>query len=323
MSKPESLIMNPLISVVIPVYNVSDYIDRCLLSLKNQGFRRYEVIIVDDCGQDDSIEKVKLWALEDNKIRILHHEKNLGTYHARHTGVKFAAGEYVVFLDPDDAFEVNALDELSKLTVTKPDVILFGSKSIPKKKCFQVKSLVPEVNNYKKSNSDIASLLNFKGFNLGTLGKAYNRKIIKEAFWLLNVPITKRLVYGEDVLLFSEVVANAKSMKSIPKKIYLYHQVDSSITKSKDLQSILRNIEQLNYVIYKLKSMADNTTQKNVAYKIIMTRLSADVLVLKNKTNISFFSVLKNYFIISVLTKNIRWLIKALLYILLLGKKQY
>lgn len=69
--------------------------------------------------------------------------------------------------------------------------------------------------------------------------------------------------------------------------------------------------------------MADNTTQKNVAYKIIMTRLSADVLVLKNKTNISFFSVLKNYFIISVLTKNIRWLIKALLYILLLGKKQY
>lgn len=103
----------------------------------------------------------------------------------------------------------------------------------------------------------------------------------------------------------------------------MYHQVDSSITKSKDLQSILRNIEQLNYVIYKLKSMADNTTQKNVAYKIIMTRLSADVLVLKNKTNISFFSVLKNYFIISVLTKNIRWLIKALLYILLLGKKQY
>jgi len=315
--------MKPLISVVIPVYNVSNYIDRCLCSLKYQEFKNYEVIIVDDCGQDDSINKAKDWALQDTRIKILHHEKNLGTYHARHTGTKSANGEYVVYLDPDDAFDVWALEELSNLAVTKPDVLLFGLRYVPEKNFFQVKSNVPSIVDYSGSSLEVKKLLTFKGFSLGTPGKAYNKKIISRAFESLNVPITFRLIYGEDVLLFSEVLANTKSIKSTQQKIYLYSQVEESITKSTDFSMVLKNIEQLNYVICKLKDIAINNSKNSIVYDIVIAHLSIDVLVLENKAKIPFLKVMKNYFIIAVLTKNIRWVVKAFFYMFSLGKKKY
>lgn len=313
-------------SVILPTYNVGEYIDRCLISCINQTYTDFEIIVVDDCGNDDAIDKAKVWAKKDSRIKILHHEKNLGTYHARHTGVKFASGEYVVFLDPDDALEPNALEELCLLTVTEPDVLLFGSRYVPEKKVHQVQSNTPEIINYVASAAEVKKLLSLKGFNLGTLGKAYNKKIVSIVFESLSVSIDMRLIYGEDVLLFSEVIAHAKSIKSTQSKIYVYYQEEGSVTKSTDLNAVAKNIEQLKYVICKLKDKADSTSKNNSAYSgytAIINRLSADMLVLENKTNVSFFKVMGNYFILAVLTKNFRWIAKVVLYVLTLGKIRY
>lgn len=307
-------------SIILPTYNVGQHIERCLRSCINQTYTNFEVIVVDDCGQDDAIEKAKSLMSKDSRIRIHHHEKNKGTYHARWTGVREAKGQYVVFLDPDDELELHALEELSMLIKTNPDMIFCGCREVPDKKFYQVQTVVPKIVDYKATSVEQRKLLNTQGFNLGTAGKAYKKSVIRQAFSSLDIPESVRLVYGEDVLVFSAALAMTKTIKSTQNKIYLYHQEESSITKTADYGSILKNIEQLQYVINRLEKNIVSNPDNTVA-KIIHKRMSADLIKLKNKTNISSVSKIKNFVILALLTKNFRWFVKLGLYVITFGKK--
>lgn len=102
------------ISVVVPVYNVEQYIGDCLESLLNQTYSTFEVLFVDDCGNDSSISIIEtfLSSHKDFNARILHHDKNKGLSGARNTGLNAATGDYVYFLDSDDKIPCNALEML-------------------------------------------------------------------------------------------------------------------------------------------------------------------------------------------------------------------
>ena len=109
----------PKFSIIIPVYNVEEYIERCLDSVFNQSFKDFEVILVDDGCTDKSIEKAKKYDLTIIKSA---HE---GVSEARNIGVKKAHGQYLLFLDSDDYWEKDLLKELDKSTENNPDVIRF------------------------------------------------------------------------------------------------------------------------------------------------------------------------------------------------------
>lgn len=97
--------MNVDVSVIIPVYNVAPYVEQCLVSVLNQTYDNIEIIVVDDCGTDDSMDIVERINEEykGNKIiRIIHHEHNRGLSAARNTGVKYSCGTYISFIDSDD-----------------------------------------------------------------------------------------------------------------------------------------------------------------------------------------------------------------------------
>ena len=89
------------VSVIIPIYNVEDYIEECLVSVLNQTLKEIEIICVDDGTKDSSMEIVERYAKEDDRIVIIHRE-NGGLSAARNTGLEAATGEYVYFLDSDD-----------------------------------------------------------------------------------------------------------------------------------------------------------------------------------------------------------------------------
>ena len=105
-----------LISIIIPVYNVRDYIIRCLQSVAVQTFKgSMECILIDDCGQDDSIRIAESFIScykGPVNYRIIHHEYNRGVASARNTGIKNAQGEFVVHLDSDDWMEDDAIENL-------------------------------------------------------------------------------------------------------------------------------------------------------------------------------------------------------------------
>lgn len=93
------------VSIVIPIYNVSVYIENCLESVRRQIYQDLEVILVDDCGTDNSMEIVQEYLEYHNfvEVKIIHHTHNRGLSAARNTGLEAATGDYVYFLDSDDA----------------------------------------------------------------------------------------------------------------------------------------------------------------------------------------------------------------------------
>lgn len=104
-----------LISIIIPIYNVSAYIERCLKSVMRQSYGEIECIIVDDASPDDSIEKCeRLIEKYKGPIRfsVLYHEHNRGLSAARNTGTESATGDYILYLDSDDALTYDCIETL-------------------------------------------------------------------------------------------------------------------------------------------------------------------------------------------------------------------
>lgn len=97
---------NPKVSVVIPIYNVEQYLDRCILSVVNQSLKDIEIILVDDESPDNSSLMCDEWAKKDKRIKVVH-KKNGGLGFARNSGLDVATGEYVTFLDSDDVVNLS------------------------------------------------------------------------------------------------------------------------------------------------------------------------------------------------------------------------
>ena len=102
----------PKISVIVPCFKVEKYLDRCLESLVNQTLSEIEIILVDDLSPDNTPALCDKWAAKDDRIKVVHKEVNEGLGMARNTGLKVATGEYVMFLDSDDTFELDACQRM-------------------------------------------------------------------------------------------------------------------------------------------------------------------------------------------------------------------
>lgn len=94
----------PFLSICIPVYNTEKYIEKAVLSVINQSFQDFEILIVNDFSNDNTSKIINKLKLEDSRIKIINHNKNLGVYHCRVEAVLNSNGKYILFLDPDDMF---------------------------------------------------------------------------------------------------------------------------------------------------------------------------------------------------------------------------
>lgn len=119
----------------MPIYNVARYVERALMSALNQTYQNIEIICVDDCGKDNSMEIVerllKLYD-KDSKIKIIRHDHNRGLSAARNTGLDNMHGEYVYFMDSDDEITTDCIEKLEALTEKYPGVeMVVGNMSVP------------------------------------------------------------------------------------------------------------------------------------------------------------------------------------------------
>ena len=106
----------PYFSIIVPTYNVERYIRICALSILQQTFQDFELLIVDDASTDNSYKICQELFGGNEKVRLFRHEKNLGQGPARNTALKNARGEYIVFVDSDDAILPDALEKLGRIT---------------------------------------------------------------------------------------------------------------------------------------------------------------------------------------------------------------
>lgn len=119
----------PLISVIVPVYGVEKYLDRCLDSIVNQTYRNLQIILVDDKSPDSSPGICDKWAQTDSRISVIHKDVNEGLGMARNTGLTIAEGDYITFVDSDDYLDKDAYRQLVENAVgTGADIVYMSCK---------------------------------------------------------------------------------------------------------------------------------------------------------------------------------------------------
>lgn len=121
---------NPFFSVILPVYNVEHYLDRCIESILKQEFNDYEILLIDDGSKDNSPQMCDEWSKKDDRIRVVH-KKNEGLGMARNTGVDNAQGSYLIFIDSDDYILPELFSDVYKAIVSKDvQVVFYGMKRV-------------------------------------------------------------------------------------------------------------------------------------------------------------------------------------------------
>lgn len=121
--------MLPLVSVVVPVFNVEDYVSDCLNSIHIQTYSNIEILIVDDCSTDNSLAIVEMHMRQDGRIRLVRHKQNLGLSEARNTALAVARGDYVMFVDSDDMVDPELVSTcVEEMCTSGVDVLTFGYK---------------------------------------------------------------------------------------------------------------------------------------------------------------------------------------------------
>ena len=172
-----------LLSVVIPVYNVEKYLKKCLNSVLNQEFKDFEVICIDDCSTDNSFKILNEYARNDERIKILKNDKNLGLGPTRNKGIEIAAGDYIHFLDSDDFLNNDAYISFYEAIMHfyNIDVIAFGydiydenTKKINRKVLYPLEDFYSKVVNFE-TNPNIAD---YWGFPVWT--KIVNAQFLKK-----------------------------------------------------------------------------------------------------------------------------------------------
>lgn len=214
----------PLISVIIPVYKVEDYLHKCVNSVLDQSFKDIEVILVDDGSPDNCPSICDEFARKDTRINVIHKE-NGGLSDARNFGIKEAKGEYILFLDSDDYWQgkdfLNKLSETIKLAGDEV-VINFGWI-----KYYQSSNqFVPDKRNFSVIKTDDVNTNEYSKILLQNdlfIASAWN-KCIKRSFVLENQIFFKVGLRSEDMDWCGKILYSKPAMSCLNIKPYIYRQ---------------------------------------------------------------------------------------------------
>lgn len=212
----------PKVSVIIPVYNVENYIEKCLDSVINQTLQDIEIIIVNDGSTDSSKEKINKY-IKKYKNKIIYLEKqNGGLSSARNFGLPYATGEYIAFIDSDDYIELNMYEEMYK-TAKKEKADMVECDFLweyPKK----IKKDIGVLYEGKKQAMEKARVV------------AWNKLIKKETLDKANIEFPNGLRY-EDVEFFYKLLPYLNKIAFVKKFFIHYIQRDNSIVNSQNIRT--------------------------------------------------------------------------------------
>lgn len=198
-----------LVSIIIPVYNVADYLDRCMESVTNQTYTNIEVVLIDDGSTDNSLKLCRKWCDAQSRVKLYHHE-NHGLSYTRNYGVTVADGEYFAFVDSDDWVDKDYIRLMMEAAEQEnADVVV----------CDYVKVVDEEKKNYiscgvKRGPEFITRIL------LSSNSAAWN-KLYKRQFWVEN-GLEYPKGYDEDTALFPAIILLAKGIACVKQGLYTY-----------------------------------------------------------------------------------------------------
>ncbi|RED19604.1 glycosyltransferase involved in cell wall biosynthesis [Flavobacterium cutihirudinis] len=202
-----------LISIIIPIYNVEKYIERCLFSVFNQTYKEIEIILVNDCSPDSSMEIVERILKEnpiETRVKVINHDENKGLSDARNTGIINAQGEYIYFLDSDDAITLDCIQTLVNNSNGEEVIIA---------------SVLKDDKTLYWENQNIGGYKGNEVFDAYFNGDIYDmacNKLVKKDFLINNQLFFKPKLIHEDFLWSYQVAMATSSMIIIKEPTYIY-----------------------------------------------------------------------------------------------------
>ena len=214
--------MDTLVSVIIPVYNVEKYLDRCIQSVLKQTYSRIEVILVDDGSTDESGDLCEAWAKRDERLIVIH-KKNGGLSDARNYGLKYATGAYVCFIDSDDFVDSRFVEILYRLIeVTSTQIAAVGLREYSEGHSIHEDDYFPEKTEIVNRNDAIICLLRNARFQDYAWNKIYRRELFEN----INYPVGRKM---EDLGTTYKLFRSVDKISYNPCRLYYYFQRDDSI----------------------------------------------------------------------------------------------
>ena len=190
-----------MVTVVIPVYNVEEYIGECLNSVITQTYKDLEILCIDDCGVDNSISIVKEFMKIDGRIKIINHNVNRGLGGSRNTGIREAKGDYITFIDSDDVIEPKMIEELLNNIIEKDvDVAVCGIRRFKDNDVLSLESTFHHASNVK---SRIINVKNNEGRLVDVWPSACNKLFKTSIIKKYNLTFPEKMLYEDHYFYYN------------------------------------------------------------------------------------------------------------------------
>lgn len=222
-----------MISVIIPIYNTEKFLSKCLNSVKNQTFKDFEVIMVDDGSTDNSADICQRFEKEDSRF-MYYYKENGGSGSARNMGLDKAQGDYIAFVDSDDFVEPDYLETLENQCSGNYDIIQGGMTLIRNGEKILLAPGFGECSDHEYVELVIKRKLHIFLFQ-SSVAKLYKKRFIKDN----DIRFDESITVSEDCLFNTQLLPCVESIKLIEKASYNYLQDNSTLSRSKKTIEIL------------------------------------------------------------------------------------
>lgn len=234
-----------LISVIVPVYNVQEYLSECIESLINQKYSNLEILLINDCSTDDSLKICKEYEKKDSRITVINLKKNSGVSPARNVGLKKCKGDYVYFMDSDDYISEDFLYNL--ISNTEEDCITVVNDYLPEGK-YKIEDFV-------------------RHYLYGEFLGVCTRYLFKKD--RLNHFFDEKVSFMEDCRFVISEIFHYSSIKVINKGNYFYRRNPNSLTRKRiDAYFIITSYyDSLDYMVNECESRNVSFSKKKISHR--------------------------------------------------------
>lgn len=245
--------MSPKVSILVPVYNVEAFIERCAVSLFEQTFDDIEYIFVNDCTPDNSIEVLKKviekYPNRNSHIKIIHHKTNRGLAGARNTGIQNATGDYILHIDSDDYIDLATVSLLYNSALTNDSDMVICDYILEWKN--QKKHIVQS---WDESNTEFIKQI----LAVDAMPCVWN-KLIRRSIYISNdISAIEGVNLGEDLSVLPKLLYFAKKINKVDKNLIHYMQINpNSYTKNYNIKNIQNVISVMSELTFFFESKKD------------------------------------------------------------------
>lgn len=221
----EKISLDPLISIIVPIYNVAPYLERCINSIINQTYRNLEIILVDDGSTDGSSEMCDMFQQQDKRIKVIH-KMNGGLVSARKAGIVEAKGEYAAYVDSDDWIECDMYHQMvAQMILNNADIVTSGLfRNYTNDTVDEFDNIQEGVYDLEKIKNELLPVFMYTGkfYEAGINIHIYNKLFKRELLLKHQLRVDDVVRVGEDAALVYPYILDAKKIVVIHKCFYHY-----------------------------------------------------------------------------------------------------